>query len=189
VPRSRSAWWSKLGVVLAARARSGKNSASARPSADVPSRASCRATRDRAVRHGLDDPVSELASAERWLPDITWLPDGAGLAVDQCYCALDVLAVWAEAIERDVVFLKTADLFRVDVDLIFSTLPSLTSRSTSRTRTSRNLPAACIRHCASAATANEGRDNRPQVIIGLAVTRDGVPVRSWVAFLMPHPPE
>jgi hypothetical protein len=30
----------------------------------------------------LDDPVSKLACAERWLPDIAWLPDAPGLAVD-----------------------------------------------------------------------------------------------------------
>ena len=60
----------------------------------------------------LDDPISELACAERWLPD------AAGLAVDQCYRALDVLAVWSDEIEREV-FLKAADLFRLDVDLIF----------------------------------------------------------------------
>jgi hypothetical protein len=65
----------------------------------------------------LEDPVSKLACAERWLPDIAWLPDAAGLAVDQCYRALDFLAVWAEEIEREV-FLKAADLFRLDVDLI-----------------------------------------------------------------------
>jgi hypothetical protein len=53
----------------------------------------------------LDDPASKLACVERWLPDIAWLPEAAGLAVDQCYRALDVLAVWAEQIERDV-FLK-----------------------------------------------------------------------------------
>src|ERR1700689_1454098 len=41
----------------------------------------------------LDDPVSKLACAERWLADITWLPDAAGLAVDQCYRALDFLVV------------------------------------------------------------------------------------------------
>ena len=28
--------------------------------------------------------------------------------------------------------------------------------------------------------SKEGRDNQPQVIIALAVTRDGMPVRSWV---------
>jgi hypothetical protein len=66
----------------------------------------------------LDDPVSKLACAGRWLPDIAWLPDAAGLTVDQCYRVLDFLVVWAEAIEREV-FLKTADLFCLDVDLIF----------------------------------------------------------------------
>jgi hypothetical protein len=66
----------------------------------------------------LDDPVSKLACTERWLPDVAWLPEAAGLAVDQCYRALDFLAVWAEQIECDV-FLKAADLFRLDVDLIF----------------------------------------------------------------------
>jgi hypothetical protein len=80
----------------------------------------------------LDDPVSKLACAERWLPDITWLPDAAGLAVDQCYRALDFLAVWAEEIEREV-FLKTADLFRLDVDLIFYDTTTA-GCATSRTR-------------------------------------------------------
>ena len=28
--------------------------------------------------------------------------------------------------------------------------------------------------------SKEGRDGQPQVIIALAVTRDGMPVRSWV---------
>jgi hypothetical protein len=83
-------------------------------------------------------------------PDITRLPDATGLSVDQCYHALDFLAVWADEIERGV-FPKLADLFRLDVDLIFHAPPPLTSRSMSRTRTSRNLPAACMRHCASAA--------------------------------------
>jgi hypothetical protein len=36
----------------------------------------------------LDDPVSKLACAERWLPDIAWLADAAGLAVDRCYASV-----------------------------------------------------------------------------------------------------
>jgi hypothetical protein len=40
----------------------------------------------------LDDPGSKLACAERWLPDVAWLPEAAGLKVDQLYRALDVLA-------------------------------------------------------------------------------------------------
>jgi hypothetical protein len=34
----------------------------------------------------LDDPVSKLACAERWLPDLTWLPDAAGLARVSLFC-------------------------------------------------------------------------------------------------------
>ena len=52
------------------------------------------------------------------MPDIAWLPDAGKLAVDQMYRALDFLAVWSEEIERDV-FLRSADLLRLDVDLIF----------------------------------------------------------------------
>ena len=66
----------------------------------------------------LDDPGSKLGCAPRWLPDVGWLPEVNKLAVDQLYRALDFLAVWSEEIERDV-FLGSADLLRLDVDLIF----------------------------------------------------------------------
>ena len=66
----------------------------------------------------LDDPASKLACATRWLPDIAWLPEADRIAVDQLYRALDFLAVWSEEIERDV-FLRAADLLRLDIDLIF----------------------------------------------------------------------
>src|SRR6201992_2096597 len=66
----------------------------------------------------LDDPDSNLGCATRWLPDVAWLPEAGALAIDQLYRALDFLAVWSEEIERDV-FLRSADLLRLDVDLIF----------------------------------------------------------------------
>jgi len=66
----------------------------------------------------LDDPDSKLGCATRWLPDVAWLPEASALAIDQLYRALDFLAVWSEEIERDV-FLRSADLLRLDVDLIF----------------------------------------------------------------------
>src|SRR3954468_15577463 len=66
----------------------------------------------------LDDPGSKLSCATRWLPDIAWLPEAGPLAVDQLYRALDFLAVWSDQIERDV-FLRSADLLRLDVDPIF----------------------------------------------------------------------
>jgi transposase len=91
----------------------------------------------------LDQPGSKLACAERWLPEGTWLPEAAGLKVDQLYRALDFLMVWSD--ERDELW--TGRLFA-----------PLRRRGHSK----------------------EGRDNQPQVIVALAVTRDGMPVRSWV---------
>src|SRR5580693_4082245 len=127
----------------------------------------------------LDDPVSKLACAERWLPDIAWLPDAAGLAVDQCYRALDFVAVWADEIERDV-FLKAADLFRLDVDLIFYDTTTAYFEIDEPDENEQEWAGRLYAPLRKRGHSKEGRDNQPQVIIALAVTRDGMPVRSWV---------
>jgi hypothetical protein len=127
----------------------------------------------------LDDPVSKLACAERWLPDIAWLPDAAGLAVDQCYRALDFLAVWADEIEREV-FLKAADLFRLDVDLIFYDTTTAYFEIDEPDEHEQEFAGRLYAPLRKRGHSKEGRDNQPQVIIALAVTRDGMPVRSWV---------
>ena len=127
----------------------------------------------------LDDPVSKLACAERWLPDVAWLPDAAGLAVDQCYRALDFLAVWADQIERDV-FLEAADLFRLDVDLIFYDTTTAYFEIDEPDEDEQEFAGRLYAPLRRSGHSKEGRDNQPQVIIALAVTRDGMPVRSWV---------
>ncbi len=127
----------------------------------------------------LDDPVSKLGCAERWLPDITWLPDAAGLAVDQCYRALDFFTVWAEEIERDV-FLKAADLFHLDVDLIFYDTTTAYFEIDDPDEDEQEWAGRLYAPLRKRGHSKEGRDNQPQVIIALAVTRDGMPVRSWV---------
>jgi hypothetical protein len=127
----------------------------------------------------LDDPVSKLGCAERWLPDTAWLPDAAGLTVDQCYRALDFLAVWAEQIERDV-FLRAADLFRLDVDLIFYDTTTAYFEIDEPDEDAQEFAGRLYAPLRRRGHSKEGRDNQPQVIIALAVTRDGVPVRSWV---------
>src|SRR3954469_3078263 len=127
----------------------------------------------------LDAPVSKLACAERWLADIAWLPDAAGLAVDQCYRALDFLTVWADEIEREV-FLKTADLFNLDVDLIFYDTTTAYFEIDEPDEDEQEFAGRLYAPLRKRGHNKEGRDNQPQVIIALAVTRDGMPVRSWV---------
>lgn len=127
----------------------------------------------------LEDPSSKLACAERWLPDTAWLPEAAGIAVDQLYCALDFLAVWSEEIER-AVFLRTADLFRLDVDLIFYDTTTAYFEIDDPDEDEQEFAGRLYAPLRRRGHSKEGRDNQPQVIIALAVTRDGMPVRSWV---------
>jgi hypothetical protein len=127
----------------------------------------------------LEQPGSKLACATNWLPDVAFLPEAEGLGVDQLYRALDFLLVWSETIERDV-FLQAADLFRLDVDLIFYDTTTayfeIDAADDEATEWGGRLYAPLRRRGHS----KEGRDTQPQVIVALAVTRDGMPVRSWV---------
>ena len=161
--------WEELGIGPAIRACTGRANLTAPHETALFAMAANR----------LDDPVSKLACAERWLPDVAWLPDAAGLAVDQCYRALDFLAVWAEQIERDV-FLKAADLFSLDVDLIFYDTTTAYFEIDEPDEDAREFAGRLYAPLRRRGHSKEGRDNQPQVIIALAVTRDGMPVRSWV---------
>jgi hypothetical protein len=127
----------------------------------------------------LDEPGSKLACATSWLPDVAFLPDAAGLGVDQLYRALDFLAVWSDRIEREV-FLKTADLFRLDVDLIFYDTTTAYFEIDEADEQPEEWGGRLFAPLRRRGHSKEGRDNQPQVIIALAVTRDGMPVRSWI---------
>ena len=127
----------------------------------------------------LDDPSSKLDCATRWLPDIAWLPEADKLAVDQLYRALDFLAVWSDEIERDV-FLRSADLLRLDVDLIFYDTTTAYFEIDEPDEHCELWGGRLYAPLRQRGHNKEGRDNQPQVIIALAVTRDGMPVRSWV---------
>jgi hypothetical protein len=127
----------------------------------------------------LDAPGSKLACAARWLPDVAFLPDASGLGVDQLYRALDFLAAWSDEIEREV-FLKTADLFRLDVDLIFYDTTTAYFEIDEADEQPEEWGGRLFAPLRRRGHSKEGRDNQPQVIIALAVTRDGMPVRSWV---------
>ena len=165
----------ELGVVLAARAlweELGIGAALRRRLAAAGLSAPHEAALFAMAANRLDDPGSKLACAERWLPDVAWLPEAAGLTVDQLYRALDVLAVQAEAIEREV-FLRTADLFKLDVDLIF--YDTTTAWFAVDDEDEDGGPGLRRR-----GHAKDGPEGAPQVVVALAVTRDGMPVRSWV---------
>lgn len=131
------------------------------------------------VANRLLEPLSKLACHEHWIPEQVYLPEAEGLTLEQLYFALDFLDTHIEAIEREV-FFRTADLFRADVDLIFWDTTSVyfevdEEDEASEIRRGKTLPPLRKR-----GHSKERRDGDPQVVVGLALTRDGLPVRSWV---------
>ncbi|MGH6898618.1 MAG: IS1634 family transposase, partial [Geminicoccaceae bacterium] len=123
-------------------------------------------------------PGSKLACHERWL-DRVWLPAAKDLSLGQLDRALDLLAEHGDALEEEV-FWHRVDLFKLDVDLVFydaTTAWFECDEEDVATHSWRGLAFAPLR---KRGHSKEGRDNDPQVIIALAVTRDGMPVRSWV---------
>src|ERR671910_454517 len=123
-------------------------------------------------------PGSKLACHERWLERV-WLPAARDLALDQLYRALDILVEHGDAIEQEV-FWHSVDLFKLDVDLVFYDATTAWFECDDEDVTPESWRGLTFAPLRKRGHSKEGRDNDPQVVIALAVTRDGVPVRSWV---------
>ena len=123
-------------------------------------------------------PGSKLACHERWLEQV-WLPAAKELSLSQLYRALDVLAEHGDAIEAEV-FWHSADLFKLDVDLVFYDATTAWFECDDEDVAPESWRGLTFAPLRKRGHSKEGRDNDPQVIVALAVTRDGMPVRSWV---------
>jgi hypothetical protein len=123
-------------------------------------------------------PDSKLGCHERWL-DQVWLPAARDLALDQLYRALDILAEHGDAIEQEV-FWHGVDLFKLDVDLVFYDATTAWFECDDEDVAPESWRGLTFAPLRKRGHSKEGRDNDPQVIVALAVTRDGMPVRSWV---------
>lgn len=125
------------------------------------------------VANRLCDPDSKLGVWDRWLSTV-YLPSCQGLKLRQIYEALDLLHAHAEQVEKTV-FFQTADLFNLEVDLIFYDTTTASFSIDTEDEPERH-PNATLRKFGH---SKEGFW-APQVLVALAVTREGVPVRSWV---------
>ena len=130
------------------------------------------------VAQRLDRPGSKLACHERWL-DRVWLPEAGDLGLHQLYRALDVLAEHGDAVEQ-AVFRRAVDLFELDVDLVFYDGTTAWFECDEEDVAGQEWRGLTFEPLRKRGHGKEGRGNDPQVVIALAVTRDGVPVRSWV---------
>jgi hypothetical protein len=162
------ALWAKLGIAAAIAARLRDNKLKAPHAAALLAMAVQR----------LDRPGSKLACYQRWR-DRVWLPEARDLGLSQFYRALDVLAEHGDAIEQEV-FWNAVDLFKLDVDLVFYDGTTAWFECDEEDTADEQWRGLSFDPLRQRGHSKEGRDNDPQVVIALAVTRDGVPVRSWV---------
>jgi transposase len=119
----------------------------------------------------LCDPTSKLGVWQRWLERV-YLAGCDGLSLRQMYDAMDFLHEHLNRVE-ETVFFHVADLFNLDVDLIFY---DTTSCSFAIDDVDEEEDASALRQRGH---SKEGTWT-PQVVVALAVTREGLPVRSWV---------
>jgi hypothetical protein len=135
-------------------------------------------------------PSSKLAASE-WMSRDVHI-DGLDQASDDaCYRAMDWLHAVRGELEKQVYF-AVADLLSLEVDLLFfdttSTYFELEEADGEVARNWRGEKTAAGSQDADPdktagfrthGKSKDSRDDLPQIVIGLAVTRDGIPVRCW----------
>lgn len=116
------------------------------------------------------DPMSKLAALE-WAQQDVWLPGLGELGSDPqvFYRAMDFLLDCEEEVQREV-FFAVANLLNLDVDLIlFDSTSTYFEIEAEREDGFRVF-----------GKSKDHRDDLPQVVVGLAVTKEGIPVRCFV---------
>jgi hypothetical protein len=132
-------------------------------------------------------PSSKLAAA-RWVCEdvlVTGLPETSD---DACYRAMDWLLEVRGPLER-AVFDAAAEVLGLEIDLLFfdttSTYFQVEEADAPVARDQRGNPVPDGEDEVRTAgfrtwgKSKDHRDDLPQVVIGMAVTRDGIPLRGW----------
>ena len=112
--------------------------------------------------------TSKLA-IEQWACEDVHLGNDKPLQVQHFYRAMDFLLEHADAVQKEV-FWSTANLLNFTVDLIFF----------DTTNTYFEIDEPGPSDLKAYGKSKHKRDDLPQVTLGLAVTREGIPVRCWV---------
>lgn len=120
----------------------------------------------------LCEPDSKLGVWDRWLKSVH-MPSCGTLKLYQMYEALDLLHWNVEEVEN-AIFFHTANLFNLVVDVIFY---DTTTASFSIDEADEDTDAG-----PGFRKYGHSKDGTwsPQIVVALAVTREGLPVRSWV---------
>lgn len=133
-------------------------------------------------------PCSKLYCWEQWLKEEVRIAGTQELSLQHLYRAMDFLEANKEAIEREI-FHRVADLLNLDVEVLFYDTTSLHFEVDEE---DHGVGGDDTVHGSAAAGrkpykaprkrghSKNGRGDAPQIVIGMAVTREGFPVRHWV---------
>ena len=133
-------------------------------------------------------PCSKLYCYEQWLREDVRIAGTDTLDLHHLYRAMDVLEAHKDGIEQ-ALYVRLADLLNLDVELIFYDTTSLHFASDEMDQGhgeddlvegSMAAGAKVYKALRKRGMSKNGRSDAPQMVIGLAVTRDGLPVRHWV---------
>ena len=125
-------------------------------------------------------PYSKLYCWEQWLREEVFLPSAKALDLHHLYFGMDFLELHKAEVEKSVYF-AMADLMNADVDVIFYDTTSLHFEVDEEDEhPQRHKLLGEYGPMRKRGHSKNGRGDAPQIVIGLAVTRDGLPVRSWV---------
>jgi hypothetical protein len=126
---------------------------------------------------------SKLYCYEQWLREDVKIEGADALELQHLYRAMDFLEAHKEAIEK-AIFFRVADLLSLDVELVFYDTTSLHCEIDEEDEGVGLGNVAAGRKSYPALRkrghSKNGRGDAPQIVVGLAVTRDGFPVRHWV---------
>jgi DDE family transposase len=131
---------------------------------------------------------SKLAAAD-WVCGDVHIDGLDEVSDDACYRAMDQLLTIEPDLARQAYY-QVTDLLNLEVDLLFFDSTSTyfetgeADEDVSRNDRGERVPAGSKDAAGEAGFRTHGnskdsRDDLPQVIVGMAVTRDGIPVRIW----------
>jgi hypothetical protein len=134
-------------------------------------------------------PSSKLAAAE-WITHDVHVDGLDGTDDDACYRAMDWLHAVTDDLEKQV-FDQVANLLNLEVDLLFfdttstyfeleeSDEPVTRDEAGRRLHDGQDDGEARETGFRTYGKSKDSRDDLPQIVIGMAVTREGIPVRVW----------
>jgi hypothetical protein len=131
---------------------------------------------------------SKLYCYEQWLREDIRIKGTEPLKLQHLYRAMDFLEANKEMIEKAIYF-RMADLLNLDVELVFYDTTSLHFEIDEPDRGvgprdevhgSRAAGGKIYRAPRKRGHSKNGRTDAPQIVVGLAVTRDGFPLRHWI---------